>query len=123
MPGCLIDEIGLVGLMLSEPVGDSGESGPDVAGIDVDDRVGLDLFAKRRHRDGQVEQFLAKALDGYRVVRFAQGEFGEEIDGVLMGVELDVQRRSKGLEGGRDSVQPCPVPPRRRCGERVFEHQ
>lgn len=118
--GCLVDEIGLDSLVLSESIGNSRTLVPDPAGIDGDDRFRLDLFAQRRHRDAQVEQLLSKALDRYCMVGFARGEFGEEIDGILMGVELGVQRRSKGIERCRDSVEPCPVAPRRRHGERVF---
>jgi hypothetical protein len=98
--GCLVDEIGLDGLVLPESIGDSRKSVFDLAGNDGDDRVGLDRYC---------------------MVGFARGEFGEEIDGILMGVELGVQRRSKGIERCRDSVEPCPVAPWRRRGERVFE--
>ena len=118
----LVDEVGFSGLVLSESCGDRAEPVPNRSRVDLDGRVGLDLFSQRRDCDRQVTQFLLALLDPTYAAGVGERDLVEQADPAVGARELRVEGSVKCVDGDRHPVKPGAAPSWRGCSEREFEH-
>ena len=106
----LVDEVGLLGLMRTEPCGHDAEPVSDTRGIDLDGRVGFDLFSQGRDGDREIEQFLLNLLDLRDVFGVGERDLVQQADRTVGARELCPQRGVEGVDSDRHPVKPCAIP-------------
>ena len=94
----------------------------DVGWVDLDGRVGFDLFPQRCNSDREVQKFLLELLNLGQITGLAQCDLVEQTDRAVALRDLRDQRGVERVDGDSHPVQPCAMTSRRGRSKGVLDN-